>query len=231
MSSSIPLADDEAEATLAIVCDAVCRIEPNAPARAIVDEALANAGAVEIPLEHNLFHAFVSGALYDAFSKRAGDDGADALMAEVDHIWRAVSVHLHQARSVPPQPNDVLDGIAVLIVDDDALARRSLARTLPDFGAEVRIATDAASALEMLSAHRFDVVVVDYDMPGESGATLATMMTLSLGHLAPPVICLTGVTPLPRADAFHAVLRKPTHSSQLVAAIHDAHMRSDDDTT
>lgn len=231
MPSSIPLADDEAEATLAIISDAVQRVEPDADARAIVEEALAHARATEIPLEHNLFHAFVSGALYDAFSLRAGVDRADALMAEVDHIWRALSLHLHQTRSVPPQPDDVLHGITVLIVDDDALARRSLARTLPDFGAQVHIASDATSALEMLGEHHFDVVVVDYDMPGESGATLATMMTLSLGPLAPPVICLTGVTPLPRGDAFHAVLRKPTHSSQLVAAIHDAHRRGDDETT
>jgi CheY-like chemotaxis protein len=223
MPSSIPLADDEAEAALAIVADALRRLEPQADAKQIIAKALEKAAASEIPREHGGFHAFASGPLYDVFSSTFGVDRADILMGDVNRMWRSVSLHQRDARSAAPPRGDELHGITVLVVDDDALALRALARALPDFGAEVHKATDSRSAMSFIHSRPPDVIVADYDMPGESGATLASRLLLAMGSHAPPVICLTGVLPLPDSQSFHAVLSKPTHPSQLVAAILDAH--------
>ncbi len=110
----------------------------------------------------------------------------------------------------------------VLVVDDDPLAVRALARALPDYGARIVTAHDASSAMSAVQNQTFDAIIADYDMPGESGATLATMIALAMGDQAPPVICLTGVTPLPQGSGFHAVLAKPTHPAQIVSAVLEA---------
>lgn len=61
----------------------------------------------------------------------------------------------------------------VLVVDDDARLRELLRRYLADNGFLVATASDAASARAKLSGLRFDVIVLDLMMPGESGLTFA----------------------------------------------------------
>jgi DNA-binding NtrC family response regulator len=55
----------------------------------------------------------------------------------------------------------------VLVVDDEALIRWSLAQTLGDRGFEVEQATSAADALDAVTASdaRFDVVLLDFRLP------------------------------------------------------------------
>ncbi len=222
MARSVLLVDDEVEATVTIVADALVRLDPNIDTRGVIDDALTRLGEPEIPRKHALFHAFVSGALYDAFSDQVGTDTADTLMSDVSRMWRSVSLHQRDSQASPPPQDDELGGVTVLVVDDDGLARRALARALPEFGAVVHTATDTQTAMRITRSHRVDVIVADYDMPGGSGATLAGMIALSMGDHAPPVICLTGATITRNTGFFQAILSKPTHPSQLVAAITEA---------
>jgi two-component system response regulator MprA len=57
----------------------------------------------------------------------------------------------------------------ILVVDDDAAVRRSLARALVRDGYEVAVAADGAAALESLAAGRHDAVVLDILMPEPNG--------------------------------------------------------------
>lgn len=57
----------------------------------------------------------------------------------------------------------------VLLVDDDAAIRRQLRGVLEDEGHTVDEAPNAAAAYAALEARRFDVVLLDIRMPGESG--------------------------------------------------------------
>jgi two-component system cell cycle sensor histidine kinase/response regulator CckA len=61
---------------------------------------------------------------------------------------------------------------AILVVDDEEVVRRVMRRVLSRRGFEVHEAADGASALETFRARRGEiaVVVLDYTMPGMSGA-------------------------------------------------------------
>ncbi|MDA8425726.1 MAG: fused response regulator/phosphatase [Treponema sp.] len=57
----------------------------------------------------------------------------------------------------------------ILVVDDNLVNREILARHLERQGHRVRAAADGASALELLDAEPFDIMILDVMMPGMSG--------------------------------------------------------------
>jgi signal transduction histidine kinase/ActR/RegA family two-component response regulator len=65
-----------------------------------------------------------------------------------------------------------IDGVRVLVADDDREAVRLAQAILAGAGAEVRTCVTAADALEVLRAWRPDVLVSDVEMPGEDGYAL-----------------------------------------------------------
>lgn len=65
----------------------------------------------------------------------------------------------------------------ILIVDDSATSRMLFKAHLPvghPFG--VYEAKDATSALDTASKHQFDLVVLDYNMPEQSGVDIAKLL-------------------------------------------------------
>jgi len=60
----------------------------------------------------------------------------------------------------------------VLVVDDDAEIRGLLSEVLSHEGYDVAEARDGASAVLALRARRYDVVILDKNMPGPSGLDL-----------------------------------------------------------
>ncbi len=66
-----------------------------------------------------------------------------------------------------------LDGISILVVDDDQDTCEALKGLLGSLGATVASATSARAALEMLEAMKPDAVVSDIGMPHEDGYFLA----------------------------------------------------------
>ncbi len=60
----------------------------------------------------------------------------------------------------------------LLVVDDEATARRALASLLTDDGYHVEVAESAADALDMLTVFRPDVLLTDVRMPGIDGIEL-----------------------------------------------------------
>jgi PAS domain S-box-containing protein len=74
------------------------------------------------------------------------------------------------ARGGPPAR--ALDGVSVLVVDDEPDARELLTVVLRHYGATVTAVESAGGALESLERARPDVLVSDIGMPGEDGYTL-----------------------------------------------------------
>jgi CheY-like chemotaxis protein len=130
------------------------------------------------------------------------------------------------ARGEGPRPRSPLDGVRVLLVDDDAMVRDVIGRLLVGYGGTVIVAAGAAEALDALPRARPDVVVSDIDMPGENGyALIRTMRALppDLGGQT-PAVCLTGRGA--EEDEAHALragfqhcLTKPVDARRLVTVV------------
>jgi CheY-like chemotaxis protein/HPt (histidine-containing phosphotransfer) domain-containing protein len=77
----------------------------------------------------------------------------------------------------PDSPGELLEGTAVLVVDDNAAARRAARGYLEAWGCRVQEAGEAASALQALRAAAADkpfrVALIDQRLPGADGWQLA----------------------------------------------------------
>lgn len=79
-------------------------------------------------------------------------------------------------------------GKQILIVDDDALMRRSLALSLEGAGYRAETATSAEEALEAVAARRPDLVLLDIGLPGIDGLEALRLLRQRLDA---PVIFVT----------------------------------------
>jgi CheY-like chemotaxis protein len=75
-------------------------------------------------------------------------------------------------RSATPARDPRLEGVRVLVVDDDAGICRTLAEILSAEGCSVETARDGAEALARVEASHFDVVLTDVVMPKMDGHEL-----------------------------------------------------------
>ena len=70
--------------------------------------------------------------------------------------------------------NRVERGASILVVDDNELNRDALSCLLRLHQYEVEGAGDGQAALSLLNTRRFDLVVLDIEMPGLSGIEVLT---------------------------------------------------------
>jgi len=118
-----------------------------------------------------------------------------------------------------------LNGLRVLVVDDEPDSNDVVSTLLSSCGAEVRIAGSAAQALEVLTQWRTDVLVTDIGMPGEDGYGLLTKVRDQQGESARlPAIALTAYAS--RDDrirllsaGFQAHVAKPVDPEELVTVV------------
>jgi signal transduction histidine kinase/ActR/RegA family two-component response regulator len=122
---------------------------------------------------------------------------------------------------VPPD----LQGVRVLLVDDDPETRRMLPLTLETFGAEVTAAASAAEALAILLREPMDVMVADIGMPEEDGYSLIGKVRALDGELGSlPALALTAYAAeadrqQALAAGFHLHMAKPVEPLHLASAL------------
>ena len=119
-----------------------------------------------------------------------------------------------------------LDGLRVLVVDDEADARELLAAGLGQCGAEVVAASSAREALDAMARLKFDALVSDIGMPGEDGYELIRLVRAlpPAGGGRTPAVALTAYA---RAEDRLRALRagfemhaaKPVELTELVVVI------------
>lgn len=83
-----------------------------------------------------------------------------------------------------------MSGERILVVDDEAPARRVFSRALVAEGYECATAESVPRARELLDGDRYDLIICDLNMPGESGMTLLEEVDRSHGEVA--VLMATG---------------------------------------
>jgi len=116
----------------------------------------------------------------------------------------------------PTRKAAALAGRRVLLVDDDRDVREIVGAVLTSYGAATASAACVQTALAMVEAGAFDLVITDLSMPGEDG--LAFVRRLRERGDALPVVALSGSTD-PEHAAFDACLRKPATPEALVATV------------
>jgi PAS domain S-box-containing protein len=114
-------------------------------------------------------------------------------------------------------PGPALDGLRVLVVDDDPRVRDAVARLLGRERMTTVVAEDGQAALDRLRADpHFDLVLTDRTMPVLDGDAL--VRHLGVDHPGLPVLMMTGQASDPHG-AGRPALRKPLDQAALLAAI------------
>lgn len=133
-----------------------------------------------------------------------------AAVAEQEPVAHASSGSVH------------LDGLSVLLVDDDAQAQEALAYLLRSLGAQVQTASGTREALACLTAGSFDILVSDLAMPGADGhALLRGIRDREGARRRIYALALTGLASLQDRDAaiaagFDDHLPKPVNAEVLL---------------
>lgn len=122
----------------------------------------------------------------------------------------------------------LLQGIRVLVTDDEPEMREVFATWLANLGCEVEEAGDGAEALDKLKHTNVDVVITDVRMPRLDGVGLAKHLANSLEY-TPIVIFVSGFHDLPTSEAhdlgIETILSKPCPRKQLVQAVQASLLR------
>src|SRR4029079_16664710 len=132
-----------------------------------------------------------------------------------------------EAHHVEPSASpSQLEGLRILVVDDDRDSRAFLVALLEDQGAQVLSAGSSAQALDLFRHNRVDVLVSDIAMPGEDGYDLVQGirdLPVDEGGLTPAVALTAYVRTEDQnaalAAGYHRHLKKPVDVSELIAVV------------
>jgi PAS domain S-box-containing protein len=124
------------------------------------------------------------------------------------------------------QPSAVLQGLSILVLDDEPDAREVLSEILNSCGARVSTAASAGEALRVIAAHNPQLIVSDIGMPDEDGYVFIRKLRAipeSRGGRT-PAIALTAYTRFEdRTKAlvagFNMHVAKPVEPTELIAAL------------
>ena len=120
----------------------------------------------------------------------------------------------------------MLEGITVLVVDDEADTRDFMQRVLSGRDARVLIARSAAEALAVLSHERPDILLSDIGMPEQDGYSLIRQVR-ALTHEQGGDIPAAALTAFTRVEdrkrallaGFQSHVAKPVTPTELVAIV------------
>jgi len=107
----------------------------------------------------------------------------------------------------------------LLLVEDDPMVRRAIRRSLHAQGYRVEEAADGQRAVELFrdKPDEIALVIMDKAMPRQGGHLALRELRAIRRHVR--VLCITGQSPTSEDEAFDAVLRKPTSSTDLIETI------------
>ena len=113
----------------------------------------------------------------------------------------------------------------ILIIDDDANTLASLSRAFRLAGHGASVCDNAARALDLAKAERFDLILSDVVMPGRDG--IALLEDLKNGGVVSPVVMMSGQATIDmavRATRLGAVdfLEKPISTDKLLVTVENA---------
>jgi CheY-like chemotaxis protein len=151
----------------------------------------------------------------------SGGEGCGAMFTVTLPVVATGTIEEPEAAS-PVAPVPRLDGLHVLVIEDDENMRTMIRAVLENAGALVNVAASAFEAHQTVSQTSPDLIISDISMPGEDGYSL--LRSLRAAHLHMPAIALTALTRREdeaeaMAAGFQAHLHKPVNPSVLVQTV------------
>jgi signal transduction histidine kinase/ActR/RegA family two-component response regulator len=143
-----------------------------------------------------------------------------------------LSSFLPREEDAAPPPAPRLDGLSILVADDDADARIVARAALVAAGARVELASDGARALTLVAQREFDVLVCDIAMPDVDGYSLLRQVRerqQARGEFTPAVAVTAHAAAGDREQAsragYQSFVAKPYDFSALCRAVATAKSR------
>ncbi len=143
---------------------------------------------------------------------------------------RAVAEMRTGPEAIPLANLPRLDGVRVLVVDDQEGTRARVAGLLSECGAAAMTAASGQEAVSLLRDHQFDVLVCDIAMPGEDGyQVLRRIRDLEAQQGTPPAgrLAAIALTAMSRSEdrlralraGFQTYLAKPVEPAELIVVL------------
>jgi signal transduction histidine kinase/DNA-binding response OmpR family regulator len=153
-----------------------------------------------------------------------GEIGVESEPGQGSRFWFSLPVDVLEPFEAPPE--HVLDGVRVLIADDNAKSRAILCELIARQGAIVQAVSNGRDAISATKETLFDLLLVDAQMPGSDGFEVARC---ALRLPRPPVIVMMlGASEL-HSDAaecrrlgVHQYVVKPVSEAELLPALQRA---------
>ncbi|MGB8182726.1 MAG: ATP-binding protein, partial [Stellaceae bacterium] len=197
-------------------------------------EAVAGVGAAELAavIEAPVRPEALAGALMSALASDVRQhrvETAPAAMPLMSAPSAAIAVAPPSPSLTPPRP---AQSLKVLVADDNAANCKILKKVLEMAGHQAVVVGDGEAALAALERERFDLALLDINMPDVTGYEVAKLYRMShVGEWRLPIVALTAdVTSeterLCREAGMDAVLTKPMEPAQLLAALTDIYAKA-----
>jgi CheY-like chemotaxis protein len=112
----------------------------------------------------------------------------------------------------------------VLVVDDDVISRTIVSHLLGRRALDVDCVNDGPSAIKVASGSKYDLILMDLQMPGMDGFQTARALRELAGHRDTPILavtanCSSDYRDLCLKNGMQGFLSKPVQSSELVHTV------------
>ncbi|WDI31221.1 response regulator [Hyphococcus flavus] len=159
-----------------------------------------------------------------------GEIGAESELGKGSTFWFKLTMPVDDnIASLPSVDKSTFDGVRILAVDDNAVNRRVLQELIDAWGFRSTIVGDPVLAMAALEksvseSDRYHALLLDYQMPGEDGVSLAKRIQADPKFASTPALILSSIddaTTSERAQEANiaAYLSKPVRPSQLMDAL------------
>lgn len=147
-------------------------------------------------------------------------------IAESMGVWDNVPVLEREGNGLPAGFSELLNGLRILVVDDELDSRELITAILTHCGSEVKCSESAAEAIEAFRNWKPDLLVSDIGMPTEDGYSLIQKLRKMRSKWARemPAVALTAYATVEDRDraldaGFQVHVAKPIEPEALVRSI------------
>jgi two-component system CAI-1 autoinducer sensor kinase/phosphatase CqsS len=170
------------------------------------------------------------------FCRRVVESFSGTIICDSEvHRWTEFVITLpkYDSRAVEATKKQILASKHVLVVDDDVINRTLHMKLLAELGCRSDQAENGRQALDMATNKRYDMILMDIEMPGLNGDETVRLMRSGSGGMKPSMMlhyrgaAIIGVTALPEREVLNRTLlagmnefvMKPLRKSELLRMV------------